>query len=333
MLETSARLLSLLALLQSRPEWAGPELAARLDVSTRTVRNDIERLRRLGYPVEATRGSSGGYRLKAGAHLPPLLLDDEEAVAIAVALRTATGVAGIGESGARALAKLDKVLPAPLRSKVTALHAAVERGPDNTGTDAPDPEVDPGVLARIADAIRGVEWLRFDYRGGSAGAEAVLVEPYRLVAWQRRWYLVARSPQSGEWAVFRADWIEPRMPTRRRFEPQALPAGDFAAFVLREVAAAGWRVHARIVVHAASDRVLARINPAVGVVEAIDDERCVLVTGADSLVTIAAYVGMLGCDFEIESPPELRDHVRALGRRYRAAADAEPPSATASASR
>jgi predicted DNA-binding transcriptional regulator YafY len=254
-------------------------------------------------------------------------------VAIAVALRTAAGVAGIDESGARALAKLDQVLPAPLRSKVTALHAAVERGPDNTGTDAPDPEVDPEVLARIADAIRGVEWLRFDYRGGSGGVEAVLVEPYRLVAWQRRWYLVARSPQSDAWGVYRADWIAPRMPTRRRFEPQPLPADDFTAFVLRKVAAAGWRVHARIVVHAASDRVLARINPAVGVVEAINDERCVLVTGADSLETIAAYLGMLGYDFEIEAPAELHEHVSALGRRYLAAAVTASPSATASASR
>ncbi|WP_344790589.1 helix-turn-helix transcriptional regulator [Gryllotalpicola daejeonensis] len=324
MLSTSARLLSLLALLQARAEWSGTELAARLEVTTRTVRNDVERLRRLGYPVAAARGSQGGYRLKAGAQLPPLLLDDEEAVAIAVALRSATGIAGFGDSGAQALAKLEQVLPAALRAKVAALQASVDHGPDSTHTDAPDPEVDHEVLAQLAEAIRAVEWVRFDYRAGEAPEEPLLVEPYRLVAWQRRWYLVARSPQTRRWGVYRVDLMSLRMPTRRRFEPQPLPAEDFTAFVLREVAAAGWLVHARIVVHAASDQVLARIHPAVGIVEALSDERSVLVTGADTLETIAAYVGMLGFDFEIESPRELVTHVEALGRRYLAAAASSP---------
>ena len=189
MLETSARLLALLGLMQTRPDWTGAELATRLDVTPRTIRNDIERLRALGYPVDATRGRAGSYRLGAGGRLPPLLLDDEEAVAVAIGLRVATGVAGITDAGERALAKLLQVLPSRLRPTVDALAATVDRGPENIGTDAPDPEVDPAVLAAAAQAIRDQEWLRFDYPDG-----ARLVEPYRLLSWQRRWYLVGRDP-------------------------------------------------------------------------------------------------------------------------------------------
>src|SRR5918995_728145 len=163
--DTAARLLALLSLLQSRPDWSGTELAARLGVSTRTIRNDIDRLRELDYPVDATRGAAGGYRLGAGGKLPPLLLDDEEAVAVAIGLRAATGIAGIEESSMRALAKLEQVLPPRLRPMVEALATVVEHAPENTGTHAPDPEVDPSVLTAVAGAIRTVEWFRFDYRG------------------------------------------------------------------------------------------------------------------------------------------------------------------------
>ena len=165
MSDTAARLLALLSLLQSRPDWSGTELADRLGVSTRTIRNDIDRLRELDYPVDATRGAAGGYRLGAGGKLPPLLLDDEEAVAVAIGLREATGIVGIQESSTRALAKLEQVLPSRLRPMVTAIGAVVDRAPENIGTDAPDPEVDPAVLAAIAAAIRDEEWLRFDDRG------------------------------------------------------------------------------------------------------------------------------------------------------------------------
>lgn len=318
MLETSARLLSLLSLLQSRREWTGAELADRLGVTTRTVRNDIERLRRLEYPVDATRGAAGGYRLGAGASLPPLLLDDEEAVAVAVGLRAATGIAGVAESSARALAKLEQVLPPRLRPTLAALADAVDRAPENTGTDAPDPEVDPAVLGAVAQAIRDGEWLRFDDRG-----TARLVEPYRLLSWQRRWHLVARDPASGEWETIRVDWIEPRMPTRRRFEPTPLPGGDYTAFAMRRIAASGWAVHARLRIAAPAEEVLARINPAVGAVEAVGDDAAVLVTGADSLATIAAYIGMLGMDFAVESPPELVGHLARLAEVYRRAAAGE----------
>jgi predicted DNA-binding transcriptional regulator YafY len=318
MSDTATRLLALLSLLQSRPDWTGTELASRFGVSTRTIRNDIERLRELEYPVDATRGAAGGYRLGAGGKLPPLLLDDEEAVAVAVGLRAATGLAGIEESSARALAKLEQVLPPRLRPTVAALATVVERAPENTGTDAPDPELDPRVLTAIAAAIRDVEWFRFDDRGTTR-----LVEPYRLLAWERRWYLVARDPASGEWGTFRADWIEPRMPTRRRFSRTPLPGGDYTAFAMRSIAASGWNVHARLLIAAPAEAVLARINPAVGVVEAVSDSESVLVTGADTLDTIAAYIGMLGMDFTVESPAELRPLLRTYSERYaRAAAEA-----------
>jgi len=313
--DTSARLLTLLGLLQSRPSWSGTELADRLGVTTRTIRNDVERLRLLDYPVEAARGATGGYRLGAGGKLPPLLLDDEEAVAVVVGLRTGRGIAGLETASTRALAKLEQVLPPRLRPTVAALGAVVDQAQENTGTDAPDPEVDPAVLRTIATAIHDVEWFRFDYRDTSR-----LVEPYRLLSWQRRWFLVARDPATGEWDVYRADWITPRMRTHRRFAPTALPTDhpedDYTTFTMRRVASTGWQVHARLRVDAPAGAVLDRINPAVGVVEAVTDTTSVLVTGADSLDTIAAYIGMLGMDFTVESPVELRGLLHALAERY-----------------
>ncbi len=315
MSDTAARLLSLLALLQTRPDWTSTELGARLGVTPRTIRNDIDRLRELDYPVDATRGAAGGYRLGAGAKLPPLLLDDEEAVAVAIGLRAATGIAGVEESSTRALSKLEQVLPSRLRPTVEALATVIERAPENNDTDVPDPEVDAAVLTAVASAIRGVEWIRFDYQGA-----ARLVEPYRLLSWARRWYLVGRDPSSGDWGTFRADWIEPRMPTRRRFDPVALPGGDYTAFAMRSIAESGWKVHARLRVAAPADAVLARIHHAVGVVEAVSDSESILVTGADSLDTIAAYIGMLGMDFTVESPDELRALLLTYSERYARAA-------------
>jgi predicted DNA-binding transcriptional regulator YafY len=331
MLETSSRLLSLLALLQSRPDWPGPELAQRLGVTTRTIRNDIDRLRELGYPVEAARGPAGRYRLGVGAKLPPLLLDDEEAVAVAVGLRTGTGVAGIDESRTRALTKLEQVLPHRLRRQVTAIHQATTPVSTNTSGTADAQPVDAALLTRLASVIRDRELLRFDYlaparadgpgrQDGSGTADAsgapLLVEPYRLVSWVGYWYLVARVPATGTWHAYRVDWLYPRMPTGRRFTPAPLPIADLTSFVLRDVAATGWKVHARISVAAPAAEVLARINPTVGVVEAVDEASCVLVTGADSLATIAVYIGMLGLDFRVTEPPELVEHLRVLGRRY-----------------
>jgi predicted DNA-binding transcriptional regulator YafY len=309
--DTPARLLALLSLLQSQPAWSGTELAGRLGVTTRTVRTDIERLRGLDYPVHATRGATGGYRLGAGGKLPPLLLDDEDAVAVAIGLRAGRGIAGIEEASARALAKLEQVLPPRLRPAVEALSSAVEHAPENTATDAPDPEIDPDVMRAVATAIHSVEQFRFDYDDTPR-----LVEPYRLLSWQRRWYLVARDPATNEWDVYRLDRVAPRMRTHRRFAPTPIADGDYTAFAMRRIASSGWNVHARLRVDAPAETVLARINPAVGVVEAIDASTSVLVTGADTLETVAAFVGMLGMDFTVESPAELRPLLRVLAERY-----------------
>jgi predicted DNA-binding transcriptional regulator YafY len=315
MFDTSARLLALLGHLQSRPVWTGPELAARLGTTERTVRNDIARLRGLGYPVDATRGPGGGYRLGDHGRLPPLLLDDEEAVAVAVGLSALGVVPGLGEAGGSALAKLERTLPGHLKRRVAAISQSTDVGPPNTGTNVPDTEVDAQLLAQLAAAIRDHEAIRFHYREG----ERVTADPYRLVSWQQRWYLVARRHPDRSWQAYRVDWMALRVPGAARFRPDPLPGRDYAAFVLRDVASTGWRVHARIAVDAPAETVLARINPAVGVVETVDDAHSVLVTGADSLEIVAVWTGMLGLDFRVTDPPELVAHVRTLADRYRRA--------------
>ena len=314
MLETSARLLKLLSLLQSARDWTGSELAGRLDVSTRTVRNDVERLRSLGYPVHATRGAVGGYRLGAGAALPPLLLDDEEAVAVTVGLRSAAGgsIAGVEETSLRALAKLEQVLPARLLRRVNALQTYTVPVP----RDSPGPTVDAGVLTLLAAACRDHEGLRFAYRDHAGSATIRKVEPHRLVNWGRRWYLLAWDTDRTDWRTFRVDRIEPRTPNERRFTPRELPEEDVAAYVSRRVSAAAWRYRARVTVQAPAPYVADRISPAVGTVEAVDEHSCVLVTGADSIDTLAVYLGMLGVDFTVTSPPELVGHLRELSERY-----------------
>lgn len=320
MKSTSARLLALLGLLQSRSDWSGSELAARLGVTDRTVRNDMARLRELGYPVDSVRGRGGRYRLGAGAKLPPLLLEDDEAVAVAVGLQAATGIAGVEDTSARALSKLEHVLPDRLRRKVGALRSASSAGPANTGSDAEDPEVDAAVLAELAAAIRDHQGIRCFYRD-----EPLELQPYHLVSWQRRWYLLARSTPSGTWAPYRVDWMQLRSPGGRPFRPEEFP-GDLTEFVVRKVASAGWAVHARILVHAPADEVLARINPAVGTVEPVGDRECVLVTGADSIATVAVYIGMLGLDFTVTEPADLVDELRTVSERYARAISWTAPS-------
>ena len=310
--ETATRTLALLALLQSRVDWTGAELSERLGVSDRTVRHDVVRLRELGYPVHAVRGPGGRYRLGVGAKLPPLLLDDEEAVAVAVGLRAATGLAGVEETSARALAKLEQVLPDRLRRKLNAVVRATTAGPVNTDSNVEDPEVDAAVLEAISLAVRDHDGLRVDYRD-----QPLELEPYHLVAWQRRWYLVARDPRTDTWAPYRVDWLRVKTPGGRRFEPVAFP-GDLTEFVVREVARTGWAVHARIRVDAEPDDVLARINPAVGTVEAHPDGGSVLVTGGDSYEVVAVWISMLGMPFRVEEPA-LVEHVRELATRYAAA--------------
>lgn len=316
-MDPSARLLRLLSLLQTPRDWTGTELAARLEVSTRTIRNDVERLRSLGYPVHASRGAIGGYRLEAGATLPPLLLDDDEAIAVAVGLGSAASgaVDGIEETSLRALAKLQQVMPARLRRKVDALRTFTVLVP----RDEREPTIDPDVLTLIAAACRDHVTLRFAYQDRERAASRRAVEPYRLVNWGRRWYLVAWDTDRGAWRTFRVDRLQPRLPLGQRFTPRPLPDEDVAAYVAGNVAASRWRVQARVIVRAPADEISERIGRWVGAVEPIDDDTCAVELGADRVETLAVYLGMLGADFTVDAGSELAGALAALADRYQAA--------------
>ncbi|WP_350276497.1 WYL domain-containing protein [Kribbella sp. HUAS MG21] len=317
MIETSARLLKLLTLLQSPRDWTGAELAEKLQVSPRTVRSDVERLRSLGYPVDATRGSVGGYRLGAGASLPPLLLDDDEAVAVVIGLRKAAGVAGVEEMSLRALAKLEQVLPSRLRRRVQTLASYTVQVPP----DEPGPQVDPELLTQLAALCRDREQLRFDYLSHAGSETLRRAEPHRLVNWGRRWYLVAFDLDKQDWRTFRVDRVRPRIPTGPRFGPRPLPEdGDVAAYVSRRVSAAAWRYRATVVVAVRAAVLAERLPAAVGVIEPIDDESCLLQTGSDTVQSLALNLGLLEVDFVVrDAPPELTAYLERLADRYRRA--------------
>ena len=317
MRETSGRLLRLLALLQTRTDWTGPQLAERLRVTTRTVRKDVERLRALGYPVHAEPGAAGGYRLGAGTSLPPLLLEDDEAVAVAVGMRMAAGgaLAGAEEASVRALAKLEQVLPSRLRHRVAALHGATLSLP-GAGAAA-----DPEVLTTIAATVRARERLRFDYEthGGATGLRTV--EPQRLVHTRGRWYLVAFDPGRDDWRTFRVDRIRPRAHHGPRFRRRPDPEPDLAAYLERTLGQSMWDYRARVKVHAPAERVAARVPPAV-VVEAIDERSCFANVGSDTPRMLAFWLAMIDEDFEAGPYPELARELRELAARYLRAADA-----------
>jgi predicted DNA-binding transcriptional regulator YafY len=319
MLETSARLLRLLSLLQAHRDWTGPDLAERLNVTTRTVRNDIDRLRNLGYPVHATPGAGGGYRLGAGAALPPLLLDDEEAVAVAVGLRTAAGgtVTGIEETSLRALAKLEQVLPSRLRHRVNALQTYT------VPIAGSGPTVDATILSTLAATCRDHERLRFDYRDHDGATSLRTVEPHRLVSGGRRWYLVAWDVDRQDWRTFRVDRIEPRIPTGPRFTPRELPEGGVASLVQKGVSSAMWRIMARVILHVPAAEVADRLPPA-ATLEPIDEHSCVMTAGADTPQWLAIGLTMLDVDFEVVEPPELVEQLRTLSDRYRRATAGHP---------
>ncbi|GGW35919.1 helix-turn-helix transcriptional regulator [Streptomyces xantholiticus] len=313
MLETSARLLRLLSLLQAHREWSGADLADRLGVTPRTVRRDVDRLRELGYPVNASPGTGGGYQLGAGAELPPLLLDDEEAVAVAVGLRTAAGqgIEGIGETSVRALAKLEQVLPNRLRRRVSALNSftvPMLRGQQRSTVDA-------GVLTELANACRDSERLRFDYRDHGGSATRRTVEPHRLVCTERRWYLVAWDVERDDWRTFRADRIVPKPPHGPRFAPRTPPADDLAGYVSQGVSTRAYTAQAVIRLHTSAERAADVVGPSDGVLEAVDDTQCLLRTGAASLDVLVIHVMLMGVDFEVVEPPELSEHIRAARDR------------------
>jgi predicted DNA-binding transcriptional regulator YafY len=313
--QTSTRLLQVLAMLQARRDWSGPELASRLGVSTRTVRTDIERLRGLGYPVEASPGVGGGYRLGRGTTMPPLLLDDEEAVAIAVGLRTnaSVGVIGIEEASLRALVKLEQMLPSRLRPRVDALRTAT------VSVSGEGPTVDPDVLSAIAAAIRATERLRFDYVDHDGKQTRRSAEPQRLVVWGRRWYLLAWDVDRDAWRTFRVDRMKPKTPTGPRFNPRTLTDDDAARYVQRSAGRATWRYRARIRIHAPAERVRALLPLAVSV-STDGPTRCIIEVGSDTPHQLALYVGLLDIDFDILEPADLADAFIRLAERYQRAA-------------
>jgi predicted DNA-binding transcriptional regulator YafY len=316
MTETSGRLLKLLSLLQTRRDWPGEELAGRLEVSCRTIRRDVERLRSLGYPVEAVSGPAGGYRLHAGTAMPPLLLDDDEAVAIAVGLRTAAGasVTGIEETSVRALVKLEQVLPAHLRSRVNALQTA-------TATlAATGPTIDPEVLTAIAGACRDHERLRFRYTNRDGTDSRRLVEPHSLVNLGRRWYLVAWDCEREDWRTFRVDRLGQPSGAAMRFVPRELPHKDAAAYVAASrQSSATHRYQARLTLHVAADAA-AELPHLWGEVVPLDAGTCDYRTSDDSLDWLAVRVAMLGVQFEVHEPPELVERCRVLAARFAHAA-------------
>jgi predicted DNA-binding transcriptional regulator YafY len=311
MLQTSARLLRLLSLFQARRYWSGAELSDELEVTDRTLRRDVDRLRSLGYPVHSTSGTAGGYQLGSGATLPPLLLDDDEAVAVAVGLRTAASgtVAGIGEASVRALLKLEQVLPARLSRRVAALHAFIlplaNRGPT----------IDAATLSHIAGACRDYNKLRFNYRSRGGTTSTRNVEPHRVVHTGHRWYLVAWDVGRKDWRTFRVDRIEGKLTTTSLFAPRKPPDGDFAAYVSRSVSYASYPHRARITLHAPVETVAERVPPAAGLLEAVDERTCLLSTGAPSLEILAAHLALIGVDFEVNEPPELVNEIGRLAER------------------
>jgi predicted DNA-binding transcriptional regulator YafY len=311
MTETSSRLLELLSLLQARRDWPGGELADRLAVSGRTIRRDVERLRGLGYPVESLTGPAGGYRLRAGTAMPPLLLDDDEAIAIAVGLRTAAraSVTGIEETAVRALVKLEQVLPAHLRRRVSALGSATIAPP------AGGPTIDPQHLTVIAAACRDRECLRFAYRSRDGTDSRRQVEPHALVNRGRRWYLVAWDRRREDWRTFRLDRLSRPTSAGPRFTERKLPAKDAAAFVEQNIAGAPNRYEARVTVNAPADEIAKRPGAHWATIEPIDEHTCEFRAGDDDLDWLTVRIAMLGVDFEVHEPPELVDHLRALGDR------------------
>jgi predicted DNA-binding transcriptional regulator YafY len=314
-LETSARLLRLLSLFQGRRYWSGADLAERLEVTSRTLRRDVDKLRTLGYPIHSTSGAEGGYQLGAGSEMPPLLLDDDEAVAVALGLRYATtgGIEGVEEASMRALLKIEQILPPRLGRRVAAMQSVI------VSTAGPSANVDARTLSIVAGACRDRELLRFRYRDKTGEASARAVEPHRVVNTWRRWYLVSWDTARKDWRTFRVDRMERcAAVSGERFNPREPPARDLAAYATQSGVNA--RCRARIKVLASAAALMGRFPPHLGLIEPIDARSCFLETGASSYENIAMHLSLIGADFEIVEPAELMEEVRKLSDRYRRAA-------------
>jgi predicted DNA-binding transcriptional regulator YafY len=311
MAATTTRALRLLSMLQARRSWSGHELMNRLEISERTLRRDIDRLRELGYPVRATTGPAGGYQLEAGADIPPLLIDDEEAVAIAMGLLTAAGgtITGIQETSLRALAKLEKVLPPRIRRRVQMLQSAVVPMVRAWVT------VDAEILTTVASACRDHERLRFDYRSFDGQRSERHVEPHQLVSLQQRWYLLAFDRDRDDWRTFRLDRVATPRATRFTFKPRPIPGGNAAEYVMRSMKERPMRYEVVVSLHAPEAVIARRMRPGEGILETLDDTHCLLRTQGDSLEWLAFMLLWFDVDFEVHEPPELVDHIARVASR------------------
>ena len=310
MSETTGRVLQLLGLLQSRRVWSGTELAERLGVTGRCVRRDIERLRELGYPVQASRGHGGGYQLGAGAALPPLLLDADEAVAMAVCLRLAAGgsVAGVGEAALRALSKLDQVMPPRLRSQVAAVHDTTV-----TLTARPEAPVDPGLLMALARACRDREHVAADYTDRAGAPSHRRLEPYQLVTTGARWYLLAFDRDRDDWRSLRLDRMSQVRACGTTFVPREAP--DAATYVSQSISSSPYRYAARVRFHCPQDVVAQRFSPTSVTVEPDGDDACLVTAGADDPEMLVLYLATVGAEFEVLGPPEVAAAARRVAAR------------------
>ncbi|WP_402845109.1 helix-turn-helix transcriptional regulator [Microbacterium sp. GXS0129] len=321
---TTSRLLALLSLLQTHRDWPGPALAARLDTSARTVRRDIDRLREMGYRIDATRGPDGGYRLAAGSELPPLLFDEDQTVAIAIALQTvSTTGAGVNDAALRALATIRQVMPSPLRHRLDAVEVTalprVGGGPAVTAA--------PAVLDAVSRAIRSREVLRFDYASpGHPDDDAPprRTEPVQLIASDGRWYLLGWDRDREDWRLYRVDRLAPRTPNGPRFTPRAVPGGDAGEFVaarFRGNHVNEWACHGTVILDLPADDV--RPFAGDGIVTALDSARCTLYAGSWSWSALAASFGRFDAPMRVVGPPELAAAFELLASRYADAAGRE----------
>lgn len=317
----AGRLLALLSLLQSRPRWNSEELAERLEITERTVRRDITRLRDLGYPVDAEAGPNGGYQLGAGGSLPPLLLADDEAVAVAVGLRVAAaaGLEGCEDAAVAALAKLEQVLPVRLREQVAALHGSTVLVGRSPGT-----RTDPDRLLLLAQACRRQEVVHFGYVDASMHETERRVEPFRLVHAERRWYLVALDRDRSAWRTFRVDRMVDAWTAGHRFVRGEEP--DAATMVVEGMAIGAYGVVATVLLDAPVAEVAEEVPRTVGVLEATGDGRTLLRIAANELDWIARYLAGLPFASTVVEPPELRKALRVVARRLQASASAPSPS-------
>jgi predicted DNA-binding transcriptional regulator YafY len=330
MTTTTSRLLNLLSLLQTRRDWPGALLAERLEISHRTVRRDVDRLREMGYSIQATMGPDGGYRLDAGSELPPLLFDDDQVIALALALKaaTVTGV-GIEEAAVRALTTVRQVMPSRLRHRLDALEfTAIPRGPGDAASDS----ISPDVLIALSAATRAREVLRFDYasrRPSEDAAQAAprTVEPHSLVTSHARWYLVAWDLDRNDWRIFRADRIAPRIPHGPRFTPREIPGGDVAEYVSARFKGSErinrWPCTGKVILGRPASYVLPFTSD--GIVEDLGPDRCSLEVGSWSWIALAAVLGRFDTDIEVVGPSELTEAFAQLAARNAATAAREGP--------